>query len=29
MVGNAGLPVNYPPGKFVREKVPVLRVENG
>jgi len=28
MVGNAGLPVNYPPGKFVYEKLSALRPEN-
>jgi hypothetical protein len=28
MVGNAGVPVNFPPGQFVREKLSVLRAEN-
>ena len=28
MVGNAGMPVNYPPARFVYEKLSVLRVEN-
>jgi hypothetical protein len=28
MVGNAGLPVNYPPGRFVYEKLSALRPEN-
>ncbi len=28
MVGNAGLPVNYPPGRFVSEKLSALRPEN-
>jgi hypothetical protein len=28
MVGNAGLPVNYPPGQFVYEKLSALRPEN-
>jgi hypothetical protein len=28
MVGNAGLPVNYPPGQFVFEKLSALRPEN-
>jgi hypothetical protein len=28
MVGNAGLPVNYPPGQFVHEKLSALRPEN-
>jgi hypothetical protein len=28
MVGNAGLPVNYSPAQFVREKLSVLRAEN-
>jgi len=28
MVGNAGLPVNYPPGQFVYEKLSSLRPEN-
>ena len=28
MVGNSGLPVNYPPGQFVAEKLAALRPEN-
>jgi hypothetical protein len=28
MVGNAGLPINYPPGRFVYEKLSALRPEN-
>ena len=28
MVGNAGYPVNYPPGKFVYEKLSALRPQN-
>ena len=28
MVGNAGMPVNYPPGRFVYEKLSALRPEN-
>lgn len=28
MVGNAGLPVNYPPGQFVYQKLMALRPEN-
>jgi hypothetical protein len=28
MVGNAGLPPNYPPARFVHEKLMALRVEN-
>lgn len=28
MVGNAGFPINYPPGRFVYEKLSALRPEN-
>src|SRR5262245_31893606 len=28
MVGNAGLPPNYPPGRFVQEKLMAIRPEN-
>ena len=28
MVGNAGLPVNYPPARFVQEKLMAMRVQN-
>jgi hypothetical protein len=28
MVGNAGMPLNYPPGRYVYERLMVLRLEN-